>query len=157
MKPTLVQAILHPQFRAYSSATACRHCKPTAQHRQAWPYEPPLCSPLLPSFVTDSPDNPHCPQSSAAPWAALPHHQRGRWSRGTSYKNTLWKDDKSLSSLTFLLFPTSKACSFIPLWQWSGSYAIPMKHMHLPAHTPFNPCSPKAGKSGGKFVSICAC
>lgn len=72
MKPTLVQAILHPQFRAYSSATACRHCKPTAQHRQAWPYEPPLCSPLLPSFVTDSPDNPHCPQSSAAPEQLCP-------------------------------------------------------------------------------------
>lgn len=73
--------------------------------------------------------------SSSAP---PPQAGRGGNERGISCRNTLYKDDQTLFSLTFLLFPTSKSCSSIlPLTMiTTGRASTPMKHIHP---LPFKP------------------
>lgn len=89
------------------------------------------------------------PRAQVQPKELCPTTLRGREGdeAETPCRNTLWKDDQRLFSLTFLLFPTSKASSFILRTPTCTSLA----------HTPSTLAPPRLGQSGLTFVSLCAC
>lgn len=76
--------------------------------------------------------------------------ERGRWSRGTPCRDTPWKGGELHQSLfppTFLLFPSSKASSFILPATRTATGGGPRSHKtHAPPHMqPSSPCPSVVG------------